>query len=92
MKKVEVHFKVNADFMKELQYALGVTSSNEVTYQALSLLKWLVDELKDNRTLVSVAHDLTDAYQLDLRLHVPVTAKKTLCSQLKAAIRRLCAD
>lgn len=63
-----IEFKTDSQFMKGLIKNLGVNNPHEVVKEALSLLKWLVNEYKEGRTVtISCKEDGKDTRKLVTR-------------------------
>ncbi len=64
MKWIKIQAKVNKEFINELKTTLGVNTSTEVLKEALSILKWVVDETKTDRKIFSATKDGSDIHRL----------------------------
>lgn len=54
---MEVRFNIDTDFMDNLKKDLKVKNSTDVAKEAMSLLKWAVDERKQRRVILSSKSD-----------------------------------
>jgi hypothetical protein len=58
----EIRLEVNKEYLDELKSETGVEKTTQLTSEALALLKWAVNEIKNGRVLVS-----TDENGKDMR-------------------------
>lgn len=61
---MEVRFKTDDNFMRNLQNILGLKNASEVTREALTLLNWIADEVKHGRIILSSTKDLKEMHRL----------------------------
>lgn len=61
---MEVRFKTDNEFMESLAKALGVKNASDVTKEALTLLRWAINEKKAGRIILSSSPDLKDIHRL----------------------------
>lgn len=61
---MEIRTSVDEDFMKELLDAFGEKKATNVVRSALSLLKWVANEKKENRVILSSNADGEDVHKL----------------------------
>ena len=60
----EIRAKVNQEFMNELRSSMGVKTSTEVIREALTLLKWAIEEVRGKRMIFSATADGSDIHRL----------------------------
>jgi hypothetical protein len=60
----EIRAKVNKKFMDELRSSLGANTSTEVIREALTLLKWAIEEVRGERMIFSATEDGSDIHRL----------------------------
>lgn len=63
-KSTEVRFSVDADYINELKDALGAKSATEVTQEALTILKWAVEERQRGHQILSANSAGSDLQRL----------------------------
>lgn len=64
---MEVRFKIDDEFMKNLEKELQVKNSTDVMKEALSLLSWAVNERKAQRSVIlSSREDGLDVRRLSM--------------------------
>ena len=61
---MEIRISVDDDFMEELLDALGEKKATNVAKTALSLLKWVTNEKKGNRVILSSTSDGENVHKL----------------------------
>lgn len=61
---MEVRFSVDDKFIATLQRDMNEATASAVTRSALSLLKWVVDEAKEGRMVLSASRDGTPVHRL----------------------------
>jgi len=61
---MEIRTSVDKDFMNELLDALNEKKATSVVRSALSLLKWVTNEKKKNRVILSSTADGGDVHKL----------------------------
>ncbi|HYE96724.1 MAG TPA: hypothetical protein VD962_10980 [Rubricoccaceae bacterium] len=61
---MEVRFTVDADYMEELKQALGVRTATEVAQEALTILKWAIEERQRGKQILSADSNGTDLHRL----------------------------
>jgi hypothetical protein len=61
---MEVRFKTEDEFMDKLAKTLGLKSASEVTREALTLLNWAANEVKNDRVILSSSPDGKDVHRL----------------------------
>jgi len=61
---MEVRFKIDDKFVNKLAHILGLRNAGDVTREALTLLNWAADELKNNRIILSATPDYKDFHRL----------------------------
>ncbi len=72
---MEVRFKTDDEFINKLAQTLGLKSANEVTREALTLLNWAANEVKNNRVILSADPEGKDVHRLVMG-HWAVANKK----------------
>lgn len=60
----EIRAKVNQEFMDELRSSMGAKTSTEVIREALTLLKWAIEEVRGKRMIFSATEDGSDIHRL----------------------------
>ena len=75
-----VEVKIDTDYMKRLKTDLDTGSSSKVLANALTLLRWAIDQKKQGRIIVSCTSDGQDAIRPKTQFLdgiLPDPAKKT---------------
>jgi len=60
----EIRFKLDEDFLKDLIQATGLKNGSELTKEAFTILRWLIDEFKNERLILSCSKDGSDLLRL----------------------------
>jgi hypothetical protein len=67
---------INDDFLKQLQDTLKTDNAAKVTEEALTLLKWAANEIKQGRTILSSDPQGKDVHKLALPALSKITPDK----------------
>lgn len=60
----EIRLKVDAAFLEDLKQKLGIESTRDLTQEAFAILNWVVDELQNNRIVISTRPDGSDIHRI----------------------------
>lgn len=63
-KSTEVRFTVDSEYIDDLKKALGARNATDVAQEALTILKWAVDEKLQGRQIISADPEKGDRYRL----------------------------
>lgn len=61
---MEIRFDIDKEFIRELGTKLGEQKTTKITKEALTLLNWAVNEIQNNRVILSSNEEGEDIKQL----------------------------